>query len=190
MLYSAGKPTCRNGRRCRLKICCSQGRVGSSPTVGRQNTGCCPKRENSRFLFCLRVHLRNTRAWDAVRLTARNFPPILTGNTETHSGGGQCIRKKSEWCVRLRLWQRFWRRAAERSRPPRLLRLRRRTVRQRRRRAWRQAPAVRRAVLRRAVRQQRSERSFRPKRKAIRRTIFPSAIRWSAVSRTARSKKN
>lgn len=28
---------CRNGRRCRLKIYCSQGRVGSSPTIGTKN---------------------------------------------------------------------------------------------------------------------------------------------------------
>ncbi len=27
-------PVCRNGRRDRLKICCPQGRVGSSPTTG------------------------------------------------------------------------------------------------------------------------------------------------------------
>ena len=27
-------PACRNGRRCRLKICWAQARVGSSPTAG------------------------------------------------------------------------------------------------------------------------------------------------------------
>ena len=44
--------------------------------------------ENSRFLFCTRGNRRNTREGDAPRLTAQNFPPILTGNTETNSGGG------------------------------------------------------------------------------------------------------
>ena len=39
------------GRRCRLKICCSQGRVGSSPTTGIQLN--IKKAESDFCLFCL-----------------------------------------------------------------------------------------------------------------------------------------
>ena len=34
LYYKSRKPMCRNGRRGRLKICCRQLRVGSSPTAG------------------------------------------------------------------------------------------------------------------------------------------------------------
>ena len=34
LYYKSRKPMCRNGRRGRLKICCRQLRVGSSPTIG------------------------------------------------------------------------------------------------------------------------------------------------------------
>ena len=34
MIILVSMPACRNGRRGRLKICCGQPRVGSSPTVG------------------------------------------------------------------------------------------------------------------------------------------------------------
>ena len=34
MIILVSMPACRNGRRGRLKICCGQPRVGSSPTAG------------------------------------------------------------------------------------------------------------------------------------------------------------
>ena len=37
MIILVSMPACRNGRRGRLKICCGQPRVGSSPTAGIKN---------------------------------------------------------------------------------------------------------------------------------------------------------
>ena len=43
VLYSPAvkdEPACRNGRRGRLKICCGQPRMGSSPIAGSMKKGC------------------------------------------------------------------------------------------------------------------------------------------------------
>ena len=47
---SSYMPVCRNGRRDRLKICCQQWRVGSSPTTGTKQN---PLSKEGGFLFVL-----------------------------------------------------------------------------------------------------------------------------------------
>ena len=80
-------PVCRNGRRGRLKICCRQLRVGSSPTTGSLNIYGCPRRNISlrhgQPFFLFTVFLQDccipgsSQRW-------RNNPPLspLSGSAE------------------------------------------------------------------------------------------------------------